>query len=319
MDQKSGERLAIFDLGTNTFNLLVRDGDGRLLRSEKLPVKLGSGGLRTDEISADAEKRAIDAMRQHKIWAQEAGAKRGYAFATSAMRSTRNGRDVALRIEQETGISVNVIDGDQEAEFIARGVAQAWPDRNEPRLIMDIGGGSTEFILLDGQGQVYAASFPIGVTRLMERFQPNDPLTAEDCAHINAHVSESLDPLWTWLEHSPPKTLIGSSGSFDTLYNVIAGAHDRPFIGPEEFRSTFQLDELPATLDILIHSSKVERLLMPGMLEMRADTLHVSALQIRLILEKLSLNELLLSGYALKEGVWSNLQEPQCSWRASSL
>ena len=190
MDQKSGERLAIFDLGTNTFNLLVRDAEGSLLRSEKLPVKLGAGGLRSDEISPDAEERAIAAMHQHKAWAQEAGASRGYAFATSAMRSTRNGAEVAARIERETGIPVNIIDGDQEAAFIAGGVAHAWPERSEPRLIMDIGGGSTEFILLDGTDVLYAESFPLGVTRLVERFQPADPMSPEDAAQQAAQAIE---------------------------------------------------------------------------------------------------------------------------------
>ncbi|MGA0247401.1 MAG: hypothetical protein ACO3NV_02135 [Schleiferiaceae bacterium] len=319
MDQKSGERLAIFDLGTNTFNLLVRDTDGSLLRSEKLPVKLGAGGLRADEISPDAEERAIAAMRQHKAWAQEAGASRGYAFATSAMRSTRNGAEVAARIERETGIPVNIIDGDQEAAFIAGGVAQAWPERSEPRLIMDIGGGSTEFILLDGTDVLYAESFPLGVTRLVERFQPSDPMTPEDAARINAHTDTLLEPLWTWLQHVPATCLIGSSGSFDTIFNVLAGAHGRPFLELGDYRAEFSLDELPGLLDRLIASSKVERLLMPGMLEMRADTLQVSALQIQLILDRLTPKTMLLSGYALKEGVWSSLQEPQCPWRASSL
>ena len=319
MDQKSGERLAIFDLGTNTFNLLVRDADGSLLRSEKLPVKLGAGGLRSDEISPDAEERAIAAMQQHKAWAQEAGASRGYAFATSAMRSTRNGAEVASRIERETGIPVNIIDGDQEAAFIAGGVAQAWPERSEPRLIMDIGGGSTEFILLDGTEVLYAESFPLGVTRLVERFQPSDPMTAEDIARINAHTEALLAPLWTWLQHASASCLIGSSGSFDTIFNVLEGMHGRPMLELGTYRAEFPLGELPALLDRLIASSKVERLLMPGMLEMRADTLQVSALQIQLILDRLTPKTMLLSGYALKEGVWSSLQEPQCPWRASSL
>ena len=319
MDQESGKRLAIFDLGTNTFNLLVRDEEGTLLRSEKLPVKLGARGLRFDEISPDAEKRAIAAMHQHKTWAREAGASRGYAFATSAMRSTRNGAEVAASIERETGIHVNIIDGDQEAAFIAGGVAQAWPERSEPRLIMDIGGGSTEFILMDGTHVRYAESFPLGVTRLLERFQPSDPLTAEDCYRINCHIEDLLSPLWTELKHIPVTCLIGSSGSFETVYNVLACQRGQGILEIGYSRAEYSLHELPPVLNRLIASSKMERLLMPGMLEMRADTLHVSALQIKLILDRLIPKTMLLSGYALKEGVWSSLQEPQCPWRASSL
>ena len=86
-----------------------------------------------------------------------------------------------------------------------------------------------------------------------------------------------------------------------------------------DYRAKFPLDELPSLLEILVQSTRVERLLMPGMLEMRADTLQVSALQIQLILDRINFTAMLLSGYALKEGVWSSLQTPQCPWRASWL
>jgi len=86
-----------------------------------------------------------------------------------------------------------------------------------------------------------------------------------------------------------------------------------------DYRAKFPLDELPSLLKILVQSTRVERLLMPGMLEMRADTLQVSALQIQLILDRINFTTMLLSGYALKEGVWSSLQTPQCPWRASWL
>ncbi|HAB31934.1 MAG TPA: hypothetical protein DCE13_05250, partial [Cryomorphaceae bacterium] len=83
--------------------------------------------------------------------------------------------------------------------------------------------------------------------------------------------------------------------------------------------ATFALKGLPDVLESLVISNRMERLLMPGMLEMRADTLHISALQIQLLFEHLTCKSMLLSGFALKEGVWSSLQEPQCPWRASWL
>ncbi|MDG1252822.1 MAG: hypothetical protein P8N56_04010 [Schleiferiaceae bacterium] len=319
MDSQPTDILAVFDLGTNTFNLLVRDEVGRVLRSEKIPVKLGAGGLRADEIAPDAEERAVEAMHQLKRWAQEAGATRAYAFATSAMRSTRNGQDVAARIERETSIPVNIIDGDQEAAFIAEGVAQAWPERSEVRLIMDIGGGSTEFILLDSQDVQFAASFSIGVTRLVERFAPSDPLSAKNRKEIQDHIQSTLEPLWEALSHLPCETIIGSSGSFDTLFNVTAQRRNHEELPVGTVQAEFDLSTTQETLDILVNSTKMERLLMPGMLEMRADTLHVSALQIQTVVKHLSIKSMLLSTFALKEGVWNSLQEPQCPWRASWL
>ena len=172
---------------------------------------------------------------------------------------------------------------------------------------------------MSGAEVLYAESFPLGVTRLVERFQPSDPMSPSDCARISAHMEEVLAPLWAWLNHVPCQTLIGSYGSFDTLFNVLAGAHGQPMLALADYRAKFPLDELPSLLKILVQSTRVERLLMPGMLEMRADTLQVSALQIQLILDRINFTTMLLSGYALKEGVWSSLQTPQCPWRASWL
>lgn len=129
----------------------------------------------------------------------------------------------------------------------------------------------------------------------------------------------TLTPLRDALNHVSCRILIGSSGSFDTLYNVSAGLSGRPELDIQAVQATFTLPDVLPMLAILEKSTKLERLLMPGMLEMRADTLHVSALQIRILLEYLPIESMLLSTFALKEGVWKSVQEPQCPWRASWL
>jgi exopolyphosphatase/guanosine-5'-triphosphate,3'-diphosphate pyrophosphatase len=307
---------AILDLGTNTFNLLVRSADGALVFSDKIAVRLGAGGLRDGVITPEAADRAVAAVAQHLVSARAYGAARSLAFATSAMRSTANGADLADRIERETGQPVNVIDGDQEAAFIAEGVGQAWPELSERHLIMDIGGGSTEFIVREAGQNLWYASYPLGVTRLAERFLPSDPTTSDQWTEIDAHVNETLEPLWAALERFPCEILLGSSGSFDTLYNVTAHRIGSPELALGQARAEFALDAWPGTSRAVQQATTEARLLMPGMLAMRAETLHLSARQIDLVLARLNARRMLLSGYALKEGVWSSIQDPNSPWRA---
>lgn len=307
---------AILDLGTNTFNLLVRSADGALVFSDKVAVRLGAGGLRDGVITPEAAQRAVEAVAQHVRSARAYGAARSFAFATSAMRSTANGAELAARIERETGQPVNVIDGDQEAAFIAAGVGQAWPELSERHLIMDIGGGSTEFIVREAGQNLWAASFALGVTRLNEHFLPNDPPNPQQWAEIDAHMATELAPLWRALEAYPCDLLVGSSGSFDTLYNVMAHRDGRPELELGQARAEFDLRQWDATSKAVQSATTEARLLMPGMLAMRAETLHLSARQIDLVLARLNARRMLLSGYALKEGVWSSIQDPQSPWRA---
>ncbi len=307
---------AILDLGTNTFNLLVRSAEGALVFSDKISVRLGAGGLRDGVITPEAADRAVAAVAQHLVSARAYGAARSLAFATSAMRSTANGADLADRIERETGQPVNVNDGDQEAAFIAEGVGQAWPELSERHLIMDIGGGSTEFIVREAGQNLWYASYPLGVTRLAERFLPSDPTTSDQWTEIDAHVNVTLEPLWAALERFPCEILLGSSGSFDTLYNVTAHRIGSPELALGQARAEFALDAWPGTSRAVQQATTEARLLMPGMLAMRAETLHLSARQIDLVLARLNARRMLLSGYALKEGVWSSIQDPNSPWRA---
>ncbi|MGA0109634.1 MAG: hypothetical protein ACO3HG_04115 [Schleiferiaceae bacterium] len=323
MDQRGAQAVsaaagatAILDLGTNTFNLLVRNPDGALIFSDKIAVRLGAGGLRDGIITPDAADRAVAAVAQHLESARAQGAARSFAFATSAMRSTANGAELAARIERETGQPINIIDGDQEAAFIAEGVAQAWPELSERHLIMDIGGGSTEFILREGGHNLWAASFALGVTRLAERFLPSDPTTPAQWAEVDAHLHAELAPLWAAIGAHPCAILLGSSGSFDTLYNVMAHRSGGAELELGQARAEFDLNTWASTSLAVQQATTEARLLMPGMLAMRAETLHLSARQIDLVLARLNARRMLLSGYALKEGVWSSIQDPKTPWRA---
>ena len=313
-------RWAVVDCGTNTFNLLVRDvRTSELVWSTKLPVKLGLGGLTNGRLAPEAMERGWHALKLFSAAAQQLGVERLWAFATSGVRSTENGVEFAERAENEAGVPLNVINGLQEAAFIYAGVRQAIPAAREPVLVMDIGGGSTEFVVGSGNDVLWSLSLPLGVTRLREQFQPNDPLSESDLTALNAHLNQQLQPVFAAVEQYRPQQLIGSSGSFDTLYDLWALANGLPALVPGQTYAEWPAGALEPLFEQLLRTTVAERLNLKGMVAMRADTLHLSPLQIAPILQKLPpATPVGLSTFALKEGVWTTLLQNPTVWRASS-
>ena len=142
-------KIAIIDMGTNTFHLLIAQVEGGrfyITPREKVPVKIGVGGINRNLITDDAISRALKTMKAFNETLTEAGVSKVLAFGTSALRNATNGKEVAHLIEVETGIKTNIISGLQEAEYICFGARAAIAMENQKHLIMDIGGGSVEFI-----------------------------------------------------------------------------------------------------------------------------------------------------------------------------
>ncbi|NVK05140.1 MAG: phosphatase [Flavobacteriia bacterium] len=299
-------RIAIADLGTNTFNLLIRDSEsGEVIYNNKIPVKLGSKGITSGKIAPDAFERGLEAMISHKSTASDYHANVILAFATSAVRSASNGQEFVDAVFEATQIKVEIIGGMREAELIFKGVQQAVDIGEEPVLIMDIGGGSTEFILGNKHEVFWANSYELGVTRLLDYFSPNNPIKPAEAMAVRQHVESMLgDLLHAYKEH-PARMLIGSSGSFDTLYDVLALRHNRAPLQLGQISGSFDEGELRILINDLIGATTEERLQMPGMLEMRAEMIHLAGIQIALVLDLLSIDKIRLSTYSLKEGVYA--------------
>jgi len=297
-------RAAIIDLGTNTFNLLVFERsaeDMRILYSEELPVFLGKGGIEKGMVAPDAFERGMEALRKHKEKANERGATVITGFGTSALRNARNAPDFIARTKQELGIAISVIPGDQEAELILAGVRQAVHFGSQPSLVMDIGGGSTEFILATNKALMWKRSFELGVTRLRERIPISDPITVEEEARIARHLDDRLEALYAVVERQEPHVLVGSAGSFDTLANIVAAEQ-----GIELSQGTttlpFSALEFDAIKDRLLRMTREERLRVPGLPEHRVDTIPYALISIERVLIAGEIRELAWSKYALKEG-----------------
>jgi len=310
MAHDPNERLAVVDMGTNTFNLLIAERTGitaesshpswTALHRDKIPVKLGAGGIHLGIITQDAEERALNALKSHRATIDEFNPSEVQCYATSAMRDAANGMAIKNRIAHEVGFDVKIIDGNREAELIFKGVQGSMPNLADPVLIMDIGGGSTEFIIGHNNGILWKKSYPLGVSRLLEMFRPSDPGTPEDLVRITNYLDDALSDLRAAVQLHKPMILLGSSGSFDTLRDVIHGGVVQENAGNIY---TFNLVELENTLLRLKKMSTTERLNVPGMMPIRAEMMGISSLFIEYILDAFNLEQILQSNYALKEGV----------------
>lgn len=297
-------RSAIIDLGTNTFNLLVYEHGAEglhIVHSAELPVFLGKGGIEQGLISDEAFERGMEALRRHKQAAESLGAQRFTGIGTSMLRHARNSDRFVQRAKDELGVPISIIPGDQEAELILAGARQAVPFGTQPALVMDIGGGSIEFILATDKALMWKRSFELGVTRLRERIPITDPITVDEEARIAQHLDDRLEPLYAVIERQEPHLLIGSAGSFDSLARIIATERGESF-EEEALGLRFSSLEFDALKDRLLRMPRSARLLVPGLPEHRVDTLPYALIAIDRVLLAGGIRELAWSRYALKEG-----------------
>ncbi len=304
-------RVAIIDLGTNTFNILIvelaPDKSYKTLFQTKLPVKLGEGGINKNFIEPVPFQRGIEAFRQHHKTIEKFNVQKVYAFATSAIRDATNGRDFVARVKLETGYNVEVIDGNREAELIYFGVRNAVKLSSSLSLIIDIGGGSTEFIIADKEKIVWKQSFLLGAARLLDKFKLSDPITDEQLKVVQDYLGEQLKPLSEALKKYPVTELIGSSGSFDSLAEMIAHKFYSPEILEGKTEYEFNMSNCNEIYDIILKSNKEERLKIKGLVEMRVDMIVISCIIVYFILETFNIQKMRLSTYSLKEGVLHQL------------
>ncbi len=302
-------KFAIIDMGTNTFHLLIAEEDERgyhITYRKRLVVKIGEGGINHGYITEDGIHRALLAMQSYKNTIDEQSIKKVYAFGTSALRNARNGNEVVDRIKALTNITVSIISGDQEAEYIYMGVKSALDMDGEKSLIIDIGGGSVEFILGDNDNVYWKQSFEIGAQRLLEKFQENDPITSDEIKNLDEHFAQMLTPLFDALQKYPTDIMIGSSGTFDTLSDIFCIQHDI-HKSAEEIETPLSLAGFHDIYHELLTKNREARMLIPGMIEMRVDMIVVACCLIRYLLERHTFNRVRVSTYALKEGVLASI------------
>ena len=292
-------RKAIIDLGTNTFHLLIAEGK-KAIYKEEITVKLGEGGISKGVLQEAAMTRGLKTLTHYKSIIDSNEVESIYAFGTSALRNSSNALVFIDKVRQQLGFVIEVIDGKKEAEFIYQGVLTSGLLEKKPSLIMDIGGGSVEFIIGTKTNLIWRKSYELGAQRLLDKFVHSDPISVKDQNAINEYFTTELADLSTQIEANGPVKLIGSSGTFHTLTHMLLGKKmDIPLkVENEQFE--------PLLIKIL-HSKHAERLEMDGIPKGREDMIVPASLLVSYVLNTGGFKGFSLSPFSMKEGILSSV------------
>jgi exopolyphosphatase / guanosine-5'-triphosphate,3'-diphosphate pyrophosphatase len=300
-------RAAVLDLGTNTFNLLIGEldlnGDLKILFSNKIPVKLGEGGINKGEILAVAYHRGINAIEEHHKTILSFEVEKIKAFGTSALRTAQNGSNFISEIKIRTGIDVEIISGNLEAEYIYYGVRQTLDMGSDKHLILDIGGGSNEFIIADGNKIMWKKSYPLGIARLIERFKPSDPISSVLLKEIDDFLTHELSDLKKIVLRENVVDLVGASGSFETfiaMIHEIRNFNSQTSVVPQSI--LLEVHDFDGLYEKLIRSNEAERKLMIGLEPMRIEMIVLACHFVKFVVRSLNINKIIQSNFSLKEG-----------------
>lgn len=303
------ERIAIIDMGTNTFHLLVADVGEKhhsVIYREKVPVKIGKGGINQGLITTEGKERAVNGLLYFKNKIDVYQCQKILAFGTSALRSAKNGEEISIELKHRTGIETRIISGEEEAEYIYKGVRAAVPLGNDKSLIIDIGGGSVEFIIANDTEIYWKKSLEIGAQRLLEKFHRHDPIQADEINELENYFDIELKPVFEKLKEHQPKLLIGSSGTFDTLSEIYCIRKNIDY-SEDQSESPLSMESFFEIHEELITKDRAARLSIQGMIEMRVDMIVVASCLIKFLVSRYHFSGIKVSSYSLKEGVLASL------------
>lgn len=304
------ESVAIIDLGTNTFHLLIVEikttGDYVIKQKYKEMVKLGEGGIDKDKIAPSAFERGIKALDNFQSYINQAGVVKVLAFATSAIRTASNGPDFVKQVKDRTGIDIRVINGNEEAALIYEGVKTGLQLPAEyPVLIIDIGGGSVEFIVANSQHALLLRSLKLGAARMLETFKPSDPISTQQLQTMEKYFMKELKTLMEEIREFNVRYIVGSSGSFETVGEIIAFQNNN-LLSTENINGfRFNVEQFREVYPLLVHSTKAERLALPGLSKDRSDLIVASAILMNVIFKELKISDVKISAHALKDGIFN--------------
>lgn len=295
-------RYAAIDVGTNSVLLLVADrsADGRFVAVEERAeiTRLGKGVDQSQRLAPDAIKMTLDVLERYARDARELGAQAIVCSATSAARDASNGREFLDGARRRAGLDVEIISGDEEARL---SFASAFADfgGQQPLVVLDIGGGSTEFIYGDAAGEIsFRRSFDVGSVRLTERHVRNDPPSAAEIEALDSMLRETFGQL-----PPPPPSfkLVGVAGTATTLY-AVARRID-PYDPNVVHGGVLTLDEVTPTLQRLASLPNDLRKTLPGLQPKRSDVIVAGALIFRAAMRAVHVKEATISDRGLRWGL----------------
>ena len=304
--------VAGIDIGTNSIHLLIAQVDTALrsfsvLLTEKSTTRLGERDPDSGDLSPDAIERAFTTLRHCRELAASHGVQPGdvVTAATSAVREAPNGREFLQAIQEQLGLEVDLVSGPEEARLIYLGVLSGMAFGDQPHLILDIGGGSTELVLADGRDARALTSTRVGAVRLQREFVHDDPLPPQRVEFLRAFIQGSLEPavlkVRQRIEAGEKPVLVATSGTAMAIAAMAAAEDPRPPLRMQGYRiSRERLDQLLARL---LGMTPAQRRAMPGLNERRAEIIVPGALILQTAMAMLGAKEFVVCERALREGL----------------
>lgn len=299
------KRIAAIDLGTNSFHAVIVDiySDGSFYTIDKLKemVLLAEKGT-ADGLTNAAMERGLEALKKIKTLCDHQGAEQILAYATSAIREAENGGEFIQRSIDEVGVKIRAIPGRLEAELIGLAVQHGIQMPEKPSLIMDVGGGSVEYLLADKKTFYHLSSKKIGVARMTARYIDNDPITQKEIETLINHFRDQLtDVAQAYAQHRGA-ILIGSSGTMENIGLMISNRNKKsPNLSVNELE--FTSEEFFEFYDDVIEMTTEERAGLKGIDEKRIELLPAGLVLVKYILITFSIKDVKISSQALREGI----------------
>jgi exopolyphosphatase/guanosine-5'-triphosphate,3'-diphosphate pyrophosphatase len=296
-------RVAAIDCGTNSIRLLVADVvDGRLtdLAREMRVVRLGQGVDHTGRLAPEAIERTITALRDYASTLRSLGADAVRMVATSASRDAANREDFVHAVVDVLGVEPDVVTGDEDAELSFAGATSGLSADGAPYLDVDIGGGSTEFVL-GHTAPAASCSVDVGCVRLTERHLQTDPPTADEIAAAERDIESVLATVEVAVPVSDARTLVGVAGSVTTVAAIALGLSG---YDPQRIHhSRLSRAQARGTTDRLLAMSRAERAAVPSMHPGRVDVIGAGALVLATTMDTWGIPEMLVSEHDILDGI----------------
>lgn len=312
------EKIAIIDLGTNTFHLLIayfspETQEMEVLQKKQIPVKLGQKVYQNKEISEEALERAAKAFDSFKALVEAEHVSRIKILGTSALRTAENAQVVQLMVEKAFGVQLEIIDGAREAQLIYKGVNRLMEFPSErPILIIDIGGGSVECIIAHEGKAVWYQSLDIGTAYMIDQFPHHYPIEHEEFIDIYDYLQDKMQDVLIKAAEYKVKSMVGTSGSFETVVYNERHTIKSDFNGELPDHCEIQLKNFRLLYRQILGSDRKQLSMIPGIPEFRVEMIVVAMTIINLLIEQLQITQLHFCNEALKEGaVVDAFKQPQ--------
>ena len=309
-ESKQFRHVGAIDIGTNSTHLLVAEIDPVLHTfsiklAEKSTTRLGERDFESGELTDSAMNRVFDALKGFKELAESYKVEELLIAATSAVREAPNGEEFLQKVRSELGLDIDLISGAEEARLIYLGVLSGMPFGDNPHILIDIGGGSTELILADARDARALTSTRVGAVRLQRDFIREDPLSVKRREFLRTFIEGSLEPavnkISSRIKENEYPTIVATSGTAMAIGSLIASEESTASVSLHGF--TISEEQLDKSVEKLLSLNLDQRKKLAPLNERRAEIIVPGALILQKTIKMFSAKELILSERALREGL----------------